>query len=104
MKTEIFNDTREGCVVRVLVRPNARRSGVTAVTPEALEISLKSPPTKNKANSELIEVLSSVFNVSKSEIKIIAGMQSREKFVSIPRQKNILAQKVATFQKSTPSE
>ncbi len=99
MKPELFNDTREGCVVRVLVRPNAKRSGVTAVTLEALEVNLKSPPTKNKANSELIEVLSSVFDVSKSEIQIISGMQSKEKYVSIPRQKVYLEQKLTAFQK-----
>jgi uncharacterized protein (TIGR00251 family) len=80
--------------MRVLVHPNAKRPGVTAVTPEALEVNLRSPPMKNKANTELIELLADVLDVSKSEIKIIAGMQSREKFLSINRQKSFLEQKL----------
>ncbi len=98
MKPEIFNETKEGSVIRVLVRPNAKKSGVTAVTQESLEVSLKAPPTKNKANSELIEVLSRVFGVSKSEIKFISGMQSKEKFLSINRPKSFLETKLAALE------
>ncbi len=98
MKPEIFHETNEGCIIRILVRPNAKRSGVTVVSTEALEMNLRSPPMKNKANSELIELLASVFGVPKSEIKIISGMQSREKYVSIPRQKSFIEQKLAAFQ------
>jgi len=54
---------------------------------------------KNKANSELVEILSGVFSVPKSEIRIISGAQSREKFLAVNRQKSYLEQKVATSQK-----
>ncbi len=98
MKHEKIHETNEGCVVRVLAHPNAKRSGVTAVTQDSLEVSLKAPPTKNKANSELIEVLSRVFDVSKSEIKFISGMQSKEKFLSINRPKSFLETKLAALE------
>jgi uncharacterized protein (TIGR00251 family) len=98
VKAEIFHETTEGCIVRVLVRPNAKKSGVTAVSAEALEVSLRSPPLKNKANLELVEILSSVFSVPKSEIQIISGLQSREKFLTVSRQKTFLEQKIAALQ------
>ena len=96
MKAEIFHETKDGCIIRILVHPNAKNAGITAVLPEALEVRLKSPPLKNRANIELIDLLSKVFDVQKTDLQIIAGWQSREKFLFIRRQKHYVEHKLST--------
>lgn len=49
-----------------------------------LKVKLRSLPVEGKANEELIEYLSHVFTVKKSEIKIIRGEKDKRKLVSIP--------------------
>jgi len=49
-----------------------------------LKVRLTSPPVEGKANKQLITFLSENFKVKKSEIKIVAGLKSREKLIEIP--------------------
>jgi len=46
-------------------------------------VSLKSTPHKDKANIELIDILASHFNTSKSSVKILRGKKSKRKLVEI---------------------
>lgn len=46
-------------------------------------ISLKSKPKDNKANSELIGVISSYFNVPKSSVNISLGLKNKRKLIEI---------------------
>jgi uncharacterized protein (TIGR00251 family) len=69
--------------VKVKVVPNSKQQKVEKISEDEYKVYVKSPPTKGKANKELIEVLSDYFNVSKSRIKIISGFASREKIVEI---------------------
>lgn len=48
-----------------------------------LKIKLKSPPIDGAANAELIKLLSKTFGVSKSEIAIISGETSKNKYLKI---------------------
>mgnify|MGYP002260191588 CR=1 FL=1 len=49
-----------------------------------LKVRLTSPPVEGKANKQLTTFLSENFKVKKSEIKIVAGLKSREKLIEIP--------------------
>ena len=69
--------------VKVKVVPNSKQQKVEKISEDEYKVYVKSPPTKGKANKELIEVLSDYFNVSKSRIKIVSGFASREKIVEI---------------------
>jgi len=50
----------------------------------SLKIKLTSPPQRGRANEELIEFLASIFNIKKSDIKIVKGEKERNKLLSIP--------------------
>lgn len=50
-------------------------------------VKLTSLPIEGKANRELIEYLSEVFGVKRSEIKIIKGERDKKKIISIPDRK-----------------
>jgi len=67
----------------ITVYPNSKFSEVKQIDENTLEIRIKSPPIKGKANKELIELLSKFFNVKKSQIKIVKGLTSRNKVVQI---------------------
>lgn len=40
-------------------------------------------PFENRANQELIEIISEYFNVPKTKISIVLGLRSREKILEI---------------------
>ena len=49
-----------------------------------MKVMLTSSPIEGRANEELVEYLSRIFGVRKSEIKILRGEKTRRKLVSIP--------------------
>ncbi len=54
------------------------------------KVKLISMPRDGKANEELIEFLSDIFGVRKSEIKILRGEKDRHKVVYIPVDNNLI--------------
>lgn len=48
-----------------------------------IKIKLTAPPVEGKANLALMEFLSEVLDVPRSKIDIVAGINSREKLISI---------------------
>ncbi len=68
--------------VRVIVRPNSKRDGVTKEG-DVLIVSVTDPPRKGKANRKVIELLASYFKVKRSQVSIISGYKSREKVVEV---------------------
>lgn len=69
--------------IRVKVTPRSKISEIIELSKGCLKIKLTSPPIKNKANNELIELLSEYYGVNKSAIKIKRGVYSREKFIEV---------------------
>ncbi|KAJ8132662.1 hypothetical protein O1611_g965 [Lasiodiplodia mahajangana] len=71
--------------LRCHVRPGASkaREGVVAVTDEAVELCVSAPPQDGKANKAVLEVLSEVLGIPKSDLQITHGMKSRDKTVSL---------------------
>lgn len=49
----------------------------------SLKVKLTAPPEKGKANEQLVKVLAEHFNVSKSKIRIIKGLASKDKIVEV---------------------
>ncbi len=70
-------------MVKVRVIPRSRKSAVIDLGKSLLKVRVLSPPTDNRANNELIEVLARYYNTSKSSIKIRRGLKSRVKLVEI---------------------
>lgn len=76
-------ETTDGIVFNVKLVPNSSFSKVVDFTEEYVRIKISAPPIENKANKELIEFCSDVFDVNKSKLKIISGEKSKVKKVLI---------------------
>ena len=75
--------------IEIKVIPNAKKREIVREG-VGYKIKLKSVPRDGRANEELIEFLSEVFNVKKSEIKILKGEKDRRKVVSLPIDENAI--------------
>ncbi len=69
--------------ITIMVVPNSKQQKVEKISENKYKVYVKSPPTKGKANKELIEILAKYFGLAKSKIKIVKGVASREKVIEI---------------------
>jgi len=67
------------------IQPRASRSELSGTFRERLKIRISSPPVEGEANRECIDFLAKTIGVSKSDIKLLKGGQSREKTFVISR-------------------
>jgi hypothetical protein len=67
------------------IQPRASMSEFSGTFRERLKIRINSPPVEGEANRESIDFLAKTLGVSKSEIKLLKGAQSREKTFVISR-------------------
>lgn len=67
----------------ILLSPKAKRTGITGQHDNHLKIGVSAPPTDGKANQALINYLSKILKISKSNLSIIQGELSRNKLVSV---------------------
>ncbi len=74
-----------GVLLSLHVQPGAKRSEVAGLHGDALKIRLAAPPVEGKANLELIAFLAAVLSVTRHDVALIAGRNSRTKRVSIAR-------------------
>lgn len=65
-------------IIRVTVKPNARRTGILERGDGSLKVAVAAPPDKNKANKELIRFLSKELG---RRVRIKSGMASKEKMI-----------------------
>lgn len=70
-------------LVRVQVIPRAKKRTVIDLGNGMLKVKVLSPPSNNRANSELTEVLAQYYNTRKSSIKIRKGSKARIKLIEI---------------------
>jgi uncharacterized protein (TIGR00251 family) len=77
-----YERRREGIVIHVKVQPRSSKKGIE-IMEGRLKVWLSSPPVENKANEELIEVISKELGIKKTMISIIKGLTSREKVLLI---------------------
>ena len=69
--------------ISLRVYPNANRSEMMSFTDGVLRVKVSAPPSKGKANRELITFLSQLLGVGKDSINIIKGHTTRNKVVAI---------------------
>ena len=69
--------------ISLRVYPNASRNEIVGFTDGVLRVKVSAPPTKGKANRELITFLSWLLGVSKGSVNIIKGHTTRNKVVAI---------------------
>ena len=67
-------------IIKVKVYPNSGKENIEQISSEEYKVYLKKPAEDNKANIELLKLLKRHFKV---EAKIIKGLKSRDKIISI---------------------
>ena len=69
--------------IKVRVTANARKVVVSRLGESEFEIKVDAIASEGKANKRLIEILSEYFGVSKSRVRILKGLKSREKIIEV---------------------
>ncbi|PIT90239.1 MAG: hypothetical protein COU22_03265 [Candidatus Komeilibacteria bacterium CG10_big_fil_rev_8_21_14_0_10_41_13] len=69
--------------IKVKVIPRSSFSHIEEDLEGNLRVKLKSAPVKGQANQALIEMLAKYYKVSKTQIRIIQGLSSRNKIIKI---------------------
>ena len=67
--------------IQITVKSNQKISKVEKTEEGEYKVFVKSSPIENKANIEVIKVLSEYFDIPKSSIKIKLGLKSSKKIV-----------------------
>ena len=69
-------------MIKIKVIPKAKNNSVTEEN-GLIKVHVTKPAENNKANEEVIKVLSKHFNVKKNAIVIVKGRTSRNKIINI---------------------
>jgi uncharacterized protein (TIGR00251 family) len=79
-----FSNGRHGVALSVRVIPRANRNEIVEIlSDQTVKIRLKAPPVEGKANEELINFLSKILDIPKSNFEIVGGKTGRDKLISI---------------------
>jgi uncharacterized protein len=74
-----LTDKEGGVVLAVHVQPGAGRTEVTGRHGEALKIRVAAPPTGNRANDAVLELVAKEFNLKSADVTVTSGATSRQK-------------------------
>ncbi|CAJ35752.1 DUF167 domain-containing protein [Methanocella arvoryzae] len=83
---DAVKQTRDGVVIDFEVTPGAKSTVVPSgysVWRKRIEVKLKAPPERGRANEELIEALSDLFHLPASSIEITAGATNSRKSIKV---------------------
>jgi uncharacterized protein (TIGR00251 family) len=69
--------------ISVRVYPSTNRNEVVGFKDGVLQVKVSAPPTKGKANRELVVLLSKLLEIGKGSVNIIKGDTIRNKVVAI---------------------
>jgi len=83
----------DSIVITLKVHPKSSVQKID-VSQESIDVFLRSPPEKGKANKELIKFLSKLFEVSSANISILSGKTSKIKIISISNYKKEVIEKL----------
>ncbi len=67
----------------VKAKPGAKEEKVEKIDDIHFAVSVKEPPVQGKANQAIIKALAEYFTVPSSNVRIIAGLTSRQKIIEI---------------------
>jgi uncharacterized protein len=68
-----------GAVLAVHVQPGAGRTEVVGRFGDALKLRVAAPPTGNRANDAVVELVAREFNLKRADVSVISGASSRQK-------------------------
>lgn len=65
------------------IRPNAQETKIKEIEETFILMDVRAVPEDGKANKDIIEYLASLFDINKSQVKIIRGETTRYKIVEL---------------------
>ena len=74
----MIKEVSNGLLVRIKIVPNSSKNELI-IEEEYIKVKITAQPIENKANKVLIEYLSKLLKLAKSNIEIVKGETSREK-------------------------
>jgi uncharacterized protein (TIGR00251 family) len=83
---DAIKNASDGVIIDLEVSPGARETKVPSGYNEwrkRLEVKLKAPPERGKANEELIEALSALFGVPSARMEITSGATNSRKSIKV---------------------
>lgn len=66
-------------ILFVEAKPNAKKNQIEVLTDNTIKVRISAPPVDGKANEAIIEYLSVIFKIPKSDIKLLKGSSSKYK-------------------------
>lgn len=78
----MIKEVKDGFLITVRVSPNAKKNEIIKTT-DGIKIKIASQPVDGKANKSVIEFLSKLFKVPKSNFEIVKGQSSKDKTILI---------------------
>ena len=75
--------------IRIFAKPNAKNSTLIEIDEQGIHIALHAKPKQGEANKELINFLSTLINLPKSQITLQKGAGSRYKHVKVPLSESV---------------
>jgi uncharacterized protein (TIGR00251 family) len=70
-------------IIEVRLQPKARRDEIAGVHAGRLRVRLSAPPVDGKANRQLVHFFADLCGVTTRQVKLVAGMGSRDKRLRI---------------------
>lgn len=81
----LIERARDGVIVRVKAKPNARREGVLGIVNEQLVVAVRTTAERGKANEAIVEVLAKWLEMPKSSFEIVSGAGARYKRILVSK-------------------
>src|SRR5512138_960805 len=79
-----LHDGKKGSALAVRVTPRASRNEIVELLDDGtIKVRIAAPPTDSESNETLIDFLSEILGVPKSRLDIVAGVNGRDKLISV---------------------
>ena len=78
----MIKETAEGLIICLKIIPNSSKNDLI-IEDEFIKVKVTAQPIENKANKALIEYLSKLFKIPKTNIEILKGEVSKDKTIFI---------------------
>jgi len=78
----MIKTTEEGLIINIKIVPNSSKNELIQES-EFVKVKVTAQPIENKANKALIEFLSKLFKIPKTNIEILKGHTSKDKTILI---------------------
>ncbi|VDK49767.1 unnamed protein product [Anisakis simplex] len=103
-ESAIEADKNGQILLRVHAKPNAKRSRITEIGSDSIEVALAAPPRDGQANEALIDAMAEILGLRKGDIALETGSRSRSKLITVNSQRITLDEVRAKLQKSVDEQ